>query len=631
MADQGVRVLSLRPSWEVISPRSARGLSVRLAVLVMVAAILLSASSAQAALDLKRYYRKSVAVVIGIENYPKWRPRLQWAVRDARRVADVLKKDWGFDEVHMLLDEQATRARIISFLQYELPPKLGKGDRVFLFYSGHGHTEKVGNVEHGYIVPYDADQRRPAVGSIKMRDLREWLNALPAKHVFAALDACFSGSLLERGSGPPREKDPAYIETMGQTPVRQAVTAGTRGQKTFEAEGWGFFTRQLLRGLQGWEADLNRDRVITGRELGHYLVTRVPGRAKRDYQRKLTPVFGALSGGGDFLFIPPGRQGGDVAEPTRRPRVTYVRQYGSIELTPNVSGAEIYLSGEPLGEETRQGHLMRIDRVPVGAVRLRLGKKGYKDWIREVRVRVGKTTRVDADLVAVGPPSAPHRIGAGLDAMVYVPAGWFIMGSNSWAKDEKPRRRVYLDKFFIDKYPVTNVRFRSFEKPKTDYGSKFNGAGQPVVGVTWYQARDYCGSVGKRLPTEAEWEKTARGVDGRRYPWGNDWDPSKVIWSNNSGGKTHPVDRTYNTHRSPYGAVDMSGNVWQWVGDWFKADYYWTAPDRNPKGPASSSRRVFRGGSWNFINPTDFRAALRGRPPPGYWGNDLGFRCAKAP
>jgi formylglycine-generating enzyme required for sulfatase activity len=229
-------------------------------------------------------------------------------------------------------------------------------------------------------------------------------------------------------------------------------------------------------------------------------------------------------------------------------------------------------------------------------------------------------------------PAAKSITGSDGAPMVHVPAGWFIMGSNQYA-DEKPRRRVYLDGFYIDKYEVTSARFRAAGMiPDVNYGSRFNGASQPVVGVTWHQAKAYCEKAGKRLPTEAEWEKAARGTDGRKYPWGNSWDASKLIHSVGSSirQKTHPVDRSYSTHASHYGAVDMAGNVWEWVNDWYGKDYYRNAPDRNPKGPDAGSARALRGGSWDYDNSRIFRAAFRAWDGPYDWIGNIGFRCAKA-
>ena len=124
--------------------------------------------------------------------------------------------------------------------------------------------------------------------------------------------------------------------------------------------------------------------------------------------------------------------------------------------------------------------------------------------------------------------------------MVFIPGGLFFMGSDDKGRDERPRRHVYLDPFFIDKYGVTNEAFRKYARPEKDFGKKFNGKKQPIVGVTWYQARDYCRSVKKRLPTEAEWEKAARGPDGSKYPWGNFWISTNVIWKKKQPEKDPP-------------------------------------------------------------------------------------------
>ncbi|MDE3089110.1 MAG: SUMF1/EgtB/PvdO family nonheme iron enzyme, partial [Chloroflexota bacterium] len=196
--------------------------------------------------------------------------------------------------------------------------------------------------------------------------------------------------------------------------------------------------------------------------------------------------------------------------------------------------------------------------------------------------------------------------------MVYVPAGEFTMGSNDYDW-EKPPHTVYLDGFWIDKYEVTNALYKKCVDSGTckvaDMG-EYDPSGKPnrpVVQVTWYDANTFCQWAGKRLPTEAEWEKAARGTDARTWPWGNDWNPSKLnSWD--AGPHTTTDVGTYPQGASPYGALDMAGNVWEWVADWYSSNYYANSPKNNPKGPDSGGYRVMRGGSWDN-NQISVRAA----------------------
>ena len=231
-----------------------------------------------------------------------------------------------------------------------------------------------------------------------------------------------------------------------------------------------------------------------------------------------------------------------------------------------------------------------------------------------------------------------HPAGAKGGPMVLVPAGEFWMGCNYQAErcadDERPYHKVYLDAYYIDKYEVTQADFNKCvsvgQCNANEKEEGFAGDRQPVVRVSWFDANIYCQWVGKRLPTETEWEKAARGTDGRVYPWGNEIDALKANYGKDPGvGRTTPVG-TYPAGASPYGALDMAGNVWNWVADWYDENYYKSSPDHNPKGPLSGQARVLRGGAWKYMANV-LHSSLRGYDDPAGRYNSVGFRCAKTP
>lgn len=229
---------------------------------------------------------------------------------------------------------------------------------------------------------------------------------------------------------------------------------------------------------------------------------------------------------------------------------------------------------------------------------------------------------------------AEHAVRAINDVeMVVVPAGEFWMGTEDGNDDDKPRHRVDLDTYYIDRHEITNALYQRFTDaanrpaPRFRNHSHLNGASQPVVGVSWDDAGAYCRWVGKRLPTEAEWEKAARGEDGRTYPWGDRWDSGRANSKESQWNRPAPVG-SYPSGVSPYGAYDMAGNVWEWVADWYAKDYYERSPRRNPQGPATGSWKILRGGAWGYL-PSLLRTTARLSIMPDLRNTVVGFRCAK--
>lgn len=228
--------------------------------------------------------------------------------------------------------------------------------------------------------------------------------------------------------------------------------------------------------------------------------------------------------------------------------------------------------------------------------------------------------------------------------MMYIPAGSFSMGSNI-RDDESPIHAVYLDAYYIDKFEVTNASYEkcveageckppvpSNSNSRFAYYSNPEFDEYPVVYVSWEMAKTYCEWRGDRLPTEAEWEKAARGEDGRTFPWGDGYncDRANIIFNDTyCNGDTSKVG-IYLQGVSPYGTYDMAGNAWEWVSDWYDGEYYMKSPSFNPLGPETGSAKVFRGGSWSD-RADAIMTTRRNYSDPTSIFNNVGFRCALSP
>jgi formylglycine-generating enzyme required for sulfatase activity len=240
--------------------------------------------------------------------------------------------------------------------------------------------------------------------------------------------------------------------------------------------------------------------------------------------------------------------------------------------------------------------------------------------------------------------------------MVWIPAGTFHMGSNldhvqqaaEWCKcgsrafeDELYMHEVNVGGFYIDKYEVTNRQYKAFADAtgyRTDAEKKGDARtwrteytpgkdSHPVVWMSWNDAYAYCDWASKRLPTEAEWEKAARGNDARLWPWGSNWDSGYLNSSEGGRKATTPVG-SFANGASFYGVMDMAGNVWEWVNDWHGAGYYQNGETSDPRGPEGGVDRVLRGGGYNN-GIHDVRVANRHKGGQAGYAFDHGFRCAR--
>ncbi|HSE92521.1 MAG TPA: SUMF1/EgtB/PvdO family nonheme iron enzyme, partial [Methylomirabilota bacterium] len=379
---------------------------------------------------------------------------------------------------------------------------------------------------------------------------------------------------------------------------------------------------------------------------------------------------------GDFIFVlpaegerpattsppvtPPAAPPPRAAPPaiaTRPPDVREVPRpaevVGALSLSASVDGVEVSVGDRRIGE-ARAGIPLVVSLRP-GIHRVTARKPGHREWQRDVQIAANQSASMTIDIEPLrsdGPGVIRGEDGA---EMVLIPAGEFWMGDDAEERT-RPRRRIHLDAYYLDKLEVTNAQFGRFVSaggydrqaawseagwqwrasqssvighPKFWTDAKWNQPTQPVVGVSWHEADAFCRFVGKRLPTEAEWEKAARGTEGRRYPWGDAVEPGRANTDESRTGRTAAVG-SHPSGASPYGVHDLVGNAAEWVADWYAKGYYRVGPERNPPGPAAGGDKAVRGGSWDN-KLKDLPSAARRDERPSERGRRIGFRCAADP
>ena len=325
-----------------------------------------------------------------------------------------------------------------------------------------------------------------------------------------------------------------------------------------------------------------------------------------------------------------------------------MKTYAELSVESSPSGAEVYVDGKQVGVTPLASYRLSVGGQGASA-ELGIKLSGYEPRVfavkdlargRAISVPMVVLKKQGGDTPVPVTPGGEPKAGdvrknpADGAEMVWIPAGEFQMGDRDLL--DNPRHTVKLSGYWIYKNLVTVAQYKKYCKmtgrqmpggPSFDSG--WSQGDHPIVNVSWYDAAAYAKWAGCALPTEAQWENAARGTDGRTYPWGNDWDPSKCANSvGNRLSSTKPVG-SYPSGASPYGCLDMAGNVWQWCRDWYDPWYCKSDRGLDPGGPDSGGGRVVRGGSWSYFSADCFRCAYRDYRAPDFRRNLVGFRCAR--
>ena len=583
---------------------------------------------------------------------------------DAQEFAGVLRDLAAFDDVHVLLNEGEGKTRR-SIARFFADRK--RDDLLLLYFSGHGVRNQQGQL---FLAANDTEMKILEASGIPAEFITYAMNNSHSQRQVLILDCCNSGAFAHGTKSASAVGTSMGIASAfeGSGFGRVVLTATDATQFAWEGETIigetdnSVFTHFLIEGLQG-EADRDGDGRIHVDELYDYAYEEVVRRTP-----KQTP--------GKWSY----RQQGDIVlrenlkprdtKPARLPAEN-AKQEPKEEMS--MGKRSVLPSGEASSKVMAPGLESMYDRATGESVLpRRLPAKNKvsvlaNPWLNKfigplgiilsllmlcaclglgLRAILAPPTSADT-LTSLPTPIATMISDKDNMTLVHVPRGNFTMGTNDGATYEKPAHTVYIDGYWVDQVEVTNKMYAlcvaagSCTRPssnetdsRSDDYSKSAYAQSPVIYVSWNDASRYCSWAGRRLPTEAEWEKAASWDANKQvkyiYPWGNlAPDDEFVNVSNPMKGPAQAKE--YRMDTSPYGALNMAGNVSEWVADLYDYYYYVTLGDdaHNPQGPDHGNSRVVRGGAWdNVINLDVTRATYRRGVVPESWHVDIGFRCA---